>query len=188
MKSSTSLEDLSLALQSQWDALQAFASIGLKTLERLSTHNMATLHAYIEEGANAGQGATPLEALTALPARQAALIERTRAYWHNLFEICSEAQEEARAEASSRMGSSNQAVTALLEKLTKSMPAGNYAMDTFRSVMAAAGQTIDSLGRAAQQMAEISESSVEAAADATAKAITHAEGESRDEQPKRRAA
>ena len=188
MKSSTPFEDLSTALQTQWDALQAFASIGLKTLERLANHNMSALHSMIEEGANASRGTTPVEMLAAIPGQQATQMERSRTYWHNLFEIFAEAQEETRVEAHNRMGTSNQAVTALLEKMTKSMPVGGMAVDTFRSVMAAAGQTMDNLGRAAQQMTEITETSVEAAADATAKAISQTDSGESTSEPKRKAA
>ena len=189
MKSSSHLEALSTTLQTQLDALQTFASIGLKMVERISNHNLETLHSLLEESAHASRDASPVEAMASLPGLQTSQLERGRNYWHKLFEILAEAQEETRAEAHSRMGISNQAVTALMEKMSSSMPAGNMAVDTFRSVLAAASQTMDNLGRAAQQMAEITENSVEAAADATTKAISSAErGEESQEEHKRRAA
>ena len=189
MKSASHQETLSTALQTQWDSLQGFAGIGLKMVERITNHNLDALHTLLDEHAKASRDANPVDTMAALPGLQTAQLERGRSYWHTLFDILAEVQEETVAEARHRMGSSNQAVTALMEKMYSSLPAGSLGVDTFRSVLATAGRTMDNLGRAAQHMVESSEDKLETAPDATAKAGSRADhGEDAREEHRRRAA
>lgn len=177
MKSNAPLDPLGTALQTQWDSFHAFASIGLETLGRLMTHNLNSVNGLLEDMTTELGKLTPLESLAALPERQNRQLEKSRAWWHELFEILARSQDEIRTETTRSFGVDNQAMSSLLDGWRQASPAGGLAADTFRSVFAAASQAFDRMGRAALQVAEITESGMEAAAEATARAIAKAEEE-----------
>jgi hypothetical protein len=94
------------------------------------------------------------------------------AYSRSVYEISAQSKEEMSKLLEAQFGDFQKQVLGLLEKATKNAPAGSdVAVNAVKSAIAAATSAFDSMNKAAKQVADIAETNVAAATNATVKAV-----------------
>ena len=100
-------------------------------------------------------------------------VEKAVAYSRSVYEISAQTQEELSKMVEAQFADFQKQVGSLLDKASKSAPAGSdVAVAAVRSAIAAASSAFDNMNKAAKQVAEIAEANVAAATNATVKAVT----------------
>jgi len=170
-------EQFSAANKATVDSLLALANTAFASAERIAALNLHTARAVIEDsvantkallGAKDAQEAIALQASIAQPN-----VEKAVAYSRSVYEIAAQTQEELTKVVEVQFNEFNKNVAGLLDKVSKTAPAGSdVAVAAVKSAIAAANSAYDSLNKAAKQVAEIAEANVAAATNATVKAVS----------------
>lgn len=158
------------------DALLALANAALVGAERVSTLNLNTARALLEEsvantkallGAKDVQEAIAVQTSLAQPN-----VEKAVSYSRSLYEIALQSQDEFSKLIEAQFHDFQKNVAGLLDQAAKSAPVGSdVAVAAVKSAFAAANSAFDSLNTAAKQVAEITEANVAVATNATVKAV-----------------
>lgn len=172
----TTPEQFSAANKAAVDSLLTVANTALASAERIAALNLNTARSVIEDSVantKAVLGAKDLQELVAVQSSLAQPnVEKAVAYSRSVYEISAQTQEELSKVLEANFGDFQKQVAALLDKATKSAPAGSdVAVAAVKSAFAAANSAFDNMNKAAKQVAEITEANVAAATNATVKAV-----------------
>lgn len=157
--------------QSAIETATAIADLGLDSLEKLSTHQLASSRrALVELGENT-RHLLQAKGVQDLAAIQGPGIENSIAYFRGFYDIASAHQAALRSLLEERQGELGQTLNNSLAWLPKSGQHSEVATAAVKSAISAANSAFEQVNKAARQVAEIAEASVNAASTATARAI-----------------
>lgn len=163
-------------LASQKASLEAFLALqqtAFSGFEKLVDLNLRVVKATLDETTQKAQEALALEDpqqavafMTTLAAQPGA--EKALAYSKHVYDIVSGVQTEVGRLTEAQMAASQKNLSEAIEQLTKNAPAGSESAVAFmKSSLATATAAYDSLSRVAKQAADVTESNITAAANAT---------------------
>ncbi|MGN6578597.1 MAG: TIGR01841 family phasin [Bordetella sp.] len=147
--------------------------------EKLIDLNLKVVKATLDEVSQKSQQATDLkdaqEVSSFISASAQPSADKALAYSKHVYDIFAGVQAELSKLAEAQIAEGRQQVSAAVEQLTKNAPAGSEsAVAMLKSSLATATSAYDSLAKAAKQAADVAESNLSAAANATFKAATDA--------------
>jgi len=177
-------EQISAANKANIETLLNLANATFASVEKLATLNLNTARALLEDSVSNTKtliGAKDVQELISLQSSIAQpSIEKIVAYGRSVYEITASIQEEVSKIVETQIGEVNKNISSALDKAAKSAPAGSdVAITAARSAFAAANSAYDSLNKAAKQVVELTEANVNAATDATVKAVSTASAKSK---------
>lgn len=163
-------------LASQKASLEAFLALqqtAFSGFEKLVDLNLRVVKATLDETTQKAQEALALEDpqqavafMTTLAAQPGA--EKALAYSKHVYDIVSGVQTEVGRLTETQMAAAQKNLSEAIEQLTKNAPAGSESAVAFmKSSLATATAAYDSLSRVAKQAADVTESNITAAANAT---------------------
>lgn len=161
------------------NALIAAQSAVFGGFEKLVDLNMKVVKATLDEVVQKSQQAATLKDPQELAAFGNGLAlpgaEKALAYGKHVYDIVAGVQTELVQLAEAQIAEGQQQVNEVVEQLSKNAPAGSEsAVAMLKSSLATANSAYESLTKAAKQAAEVAESNLNAAANATFKAATDA--------------
>ncbi|MGL5631160.1 MAG: phasin family protein [Azovibrio sp.] len=172
----TTPEQFAVANKAAVDSLLSLANTALASAERVAALNLNTARSVLEDsvsntkalmGAKDVQEAMSLQASLAQPN-----VEKAVAYTRSMYEISAQTKEDLSKVVESQFADFQKQVSGLLDRATKSSPAGSdVAIAAVKSAISAANSAFDSMNKAAKQVSEIAEANVAAATNATVKAV-----------------
>lgn len=147
--------------------------------EKLIDLNLKVVKATLDEVSQKSQQAADLkdaqEVSSFISASAQPSADKALAYSKHVYDIFAGVQSELSKLAEAQITEGRQQVSAAVEQLTKNAPAGSEsAVAMLKSSLATATSAYDSLTKAAKQAADVAESNLSAAANATFKAATDA--------------
>jgi phasin family protein len=147
--------------------------------EKLIELNLNVVKATLDEVSQKSQQAADLkdaqEVSSFISASAQPSADKALAYSKHVYDIFAGVQAELSKLAEAQIAEGRQQVNAAVEQLTKNAPAGSEsAVAMLKSSLATATSAYDSLAKAAKQAADVAESNLSAAANATFKAATDA--------------
>lgn len=165
--------------KSALNALVATQATLFAGFERLVDLNMKVVKATLDEVAQTSQQAFTVRDPQEAAAFAGTLVqpgaEKALAYGKHVYDIVAGVQGELAKLAEVQIAEGQQHVADAVEQLSKNAPAGSEsAVALLRSSLATANGAYDSLTKAAKQAAEVAETNLNAAANATFKAATDA--------------
>lgn len=174
-------EQFASANKAAVDSLLSLANTALASAERIAALNLNTTRSVLEDsvsGAKAIMGAKDAQEALAIQASLAQPnVEKAVAYSRSVYEISAQTQEELTKMLEAQFGDFQKQIAGLLDKASKSAPAGSdVAVAAVKSAIAAATSAFDNMNKAAKQVSEIAEANVAAATNATVKAVGAAAG------------
>ncbi len=174
-------EQFASANKAAVDSLLSLANTALASAERIAALNLNTARSVLEDsvsGAKAIMAAKdPQEAMTIQASLLQPNVEKAVAYSRSIYEISAQTQEEVTKMLEAQFGDFQKQIAGLLDKASKSAPAGSdVAVAAVKSAIAAATSAFDNMNKAAKQVAEIAEANVAAATNATVKAVSSTAG------------
>ncbi len=163
-------------MASQKATLEAFLALqqtAFSGFEKLVDLNLRVVKATLDETTQKAQEALALEDpqqavafMTTLAAQPGA--EKALAYSKHVYDIVSGVQTEVGRLTEAQMAASQKNLSEAIEMMTKNAPAGSESAVAFmKSSLATATAAYDSLSRVAKQAAEVTESNITAATNAT---------------------
>jgi len=169
-------EQFAAANKASVDAMLTLANTALASAERIAALNLNTARSMLEDGvanAKAMLGAKDAQEFFSVQASIAQpSLEKAVAYSRSVYEISAQSKEEISKLIEAQFADFQKQVLALLEKATKNAPAGSdVAVSAVKSAIAADTSAFDSMNKAAKQVADIAETNVAAATNATVKAV-----------------
>lgn len=158
------------------ETLLSLANTALASAERIAALNLNTARSVLEDGvanAKALMGAKDVQEAIAVQSSMAQPnVEKAVTYSRSMYEISAQTQEEMSKLVESQFGEFQKQVAIVLDKLSKTSPAGSdIAVAAVKSAISAANSAFDNMNKAAKQVAEITEANVAAATNATVKAV-----------------
>lgn len=152
------------------------ARISLDSTERLFKLNLDTGKQLLEQASErAAQLANIKDVQDVLGQRghvTEGALESALAYSRNLYDVVSQNQSEIGKLLEEQVTAFNKQLVANMENLSKSTPAGSdFAVAAAKSSIAAAAAAVDSMTKAAKQVADFTDTSVKAATTATVDAV-----------------
>ena len=177
----TTPEQFAVANKAAVDSMLSLANTALASAERIAALNLNTARSVLEDsvsGAKAIMGAKDAqEAITIQASLAQPNVEKAVAYSRSVYEISAQTQEEVTKMLEAQFGDFQKQIANLLDKASKSAPAGSdVAVAAVKSAIAAATSAFDNMNKAAKQVAEIAEANVAAATNATVKAVSSSTG------------
>lgn len=151
------------------------AALSIENAEKLFKLNMnAARIAFAQgvEGAQAAASVKDVQELLAIRAKYAESgVQSALSYSRTLYDLASEAQAEYTSIAEDSWASYTKGVAALVDKATKSAPAGSdVAVNAIKSTFAASTAAFDQFQKATKQVVNLADASVRAAAANATKA------------------
>lgn len=161
--------------------------------EKLIDLNLKVVKATLDEVSQKSQQAADLkdaqEVSSFISGSAQPSADKALAYSKHVYDIFAGVQAELSKLAEAQIAEGRQQVSAAVEQLTKNAPAGSEsAVAMLKSSLATATSAYDSLAKAAKQAADVAESNLSAAANATFKAATDAADAAGKATSRRRAA
>ena len=152
------------------------AALSIENAEKLFKLNLNAAKAALAqgvEGAQAAASVTDVQQLFAIRAKYAESgVQSALSYSRNLYDLASEAQAEYASIAEESWASYTKGVAAIVDKASKSAPAGSdVAVNAFKSTMAATTAAFDQFQKASKQVVSIADANVRAAAATASKAV-----------------
>ncbi|WP_022652979.1 phasin family protein [Aquaspirillum serpens] len=159
--------------------LLRFSEISLNGLERLIKLQLETTKHTLEEQAKLAQEFSSVsdnqEAIKRVNQLAAASVEQLVAASRNFYDVVSQTQGELSKLAEDNLSEFNKNVVTVLDQIAQNAPAGSdTAVNALKSSIAATAAAMDSMTKAAKQVAEFADTSVKAASTATADAVKNA--------------
>ena len=153
------------------EAALSFAQVSMESAERLMRLQLEAAKAFIAEQSETAKelsDAKDPEAMMKLRSRIAEqAVERALGYSRNIYEVATQAQKAFAKVIEQRFSGYQQEAASSLEKMIKAAPGGSdAAAAAMRSTIAATQSAMDSLTKAAQQAAELTEANVKSVSDA----------------------
>lgn len=158
------------------ETLLSIANSAFASVEKLATLNLNTARVILEDSVANTKSLLGVKDVQELLSVQASLaqpsVEKIVSYGRSVYEITTEAQGELSKIAEAQIEELNKSVAAALDKAAKSAPAGSdVAVSAVKSALAAANSAYESINKAAKQVVEMAEANVNAATNATVKAV-----------------
>ncbi|MDR0997372.1 MAG: phasin family protein [Zoogloeaceae bacterium] len=156
-------EQLAAAQKANAEAMLALMRSALDNLEKLANLNLATLREGVAVSAqNANTLIDAKDANQAMAVQNAAIepgLERTRAYYHNLYELVLNMQKDITSVMESHYKAlSEHAENAVEETASKIPVSGDVFATAMKSMLQSSSQAFDRMNFMAQQMAQIADS------------------------------
>ena len=172
----TTPEQIMSANKRHAETLLQAANVLLTSAERVSSLQMNIARSLMQDSMNNAKslmGVQDVQELMALNASAAQpTVEKMVGFAKSLYDITTQAQEEFTKIIESQISDMNKDLVGSLDKIAKSAPAGSdVAMAAVKSAIVAANSAYDSMSRAAKQVSDMAEANVNAATDATVKAL-----------------
>ncbi len=163
----TKSEQIAAAQKANAEAMLALMRSTLDNIEKLANLNLSAMRESLQAGAE--NAATLLEAKDSKQALavQSGMaepgLERTRAYYHNLYELVLTMQKDITNVMESHYKSLSENAESAIEETKSKMPAGGDVFATaMKSMLQASSQAFDRMNFMAQQMAQITDSNIKA--------------------------
>ncbi len=174
---SINLEQFSAANKVAVDSLLSVANTALASAERIAALNLNTARSVIEDTVSGAKAALeakdPKEALSIQASLAQPNIEKAVSYARSVSEITAQNQEEFTKLVQAQFADFQKTAADLLEKATKSAPAGSEAaVSAFKSAFAAANTAFGNMSSVAKQFAETAQTQMTSATNATIKAVS----------------
>ncbi|MDR2677936.1 MAG: phasin family protein [Zoogloeaceae bacterium] len=149
------------------EALVALMRTTLDNIEKLANLNLGAIRSNIQTGAeNASvliDAKSPKQALAARYAQVEPGLERTREYYHNLYELILNMQKDITGVMEEHYKALTENAESAIEETRNKLPAGGDVFaSTMKSVLQASSQTFDRINFMAQQVAQIADSNIKA--------------------------
>lgn len=153
-----------------------FAALSLEAAEKLVKFQLGaakSVFAQSVESANAVAAVKDVQDLLALRTKFAeAQMQTAMGYSRHLYELATEAQSGYSALAEESFGVYSKGMAAMVDKASKSAPAGSdVAVNAFKSTLAATTAAFDQFQKASKQVASLADANVRAAAATATKAV-----------------
>jgi len=172
-------EQIASANKVGFETILGFAGSQFAAFERLAVLNFNASKAAFEESlgrakallnAKDAQEIFSLNAAASQPA-----LEKAIAYSRNVYEVASQSQSELIKFLEARAADFNKNLVGVLEKVSKSAPAGSeVAVAAVKSALAAASNAYDNFNKVAKQATEIAEANFTASTAPASKERKHA--------------
>lgn len=175
---SATAHKLADAAKSNLDSALTLAGTALSCVERLAALNLNTgrsLLAAAVENSKALLSVKSPEELAAFQAEAARPpLETAVTYSRAAYAICAETTEEMNKIANAQFGVLRAETTAAIDQALKSAPAGSEsAVVALKSTLAATDSAYNAIAKAAKQVGEMAESSMNVATDTAVKALSN---------------
>lgn len=172
-------QDLSKNSANNVEALLRFSQVSLSGLERLIKLQLAATRQSIEESAQLAHELAQLSNSQDVIARinevSNASIEKAVATTRELYEVVSQTQNELSRLAETQMNDFNKQLLSMVDQLAHNSPAGSeIGINALKSSIAASAAAFDSMKRAADQVVELTDSSVKTVSVSTVDALRQA--------------
>lgn len=160
-------EQIAAAQKANAEAMLALMRSTLDNIEKLATLNLSAMRESLQAGAeNAStllEAKDPKQALAVQASIAEPGLERTRSYYHNLYELVLNMQKDITNVMESHYKSLSENAESAIEETTSKMPAGGDVFATaMKSMLQASSQAFDRMNFMAQQMAQITDSNLKA--------------------------
>lgn len=160
-------EQIAAAQKANAEAMLALMRSTLDNIEKLATLNLSAMRESLQAGAeNAStllEAKDPKQALAVQATIAEPGLERTRSYYHNLYELVLNMQKDITNVMESHYKSLSENAESAIEETTSKMPAGGDVFATaMKSMLQASSQAFDRMNFMAQQMAQITDSNLKA--------------------------
>lgn len=154
------------------DAMLAFQNTAFTSLEKLVDLNLRVARASLDEFAEKAQQAAvlqdPQQVLAFANAAVQPSHEKAVAYSKHVYDIVSEMQTQMAKLTENQISEAQKQVSDSIDLLSKNAPAGSESFVALtKSILANANSAYDSFAKAAKQAAEVTESNLAAATNAT---------------------
>jgi len=154
--------EFTAAQQANLDALVWLGSKAFEGVEQLTTLNLETAKASLGEAAAASQAALSAKDPQSLMSLQAGLVqgaaEKSAAYGKQVYDIAVASKSEFDKAAAEHLAELQASFVAAVDNATKNAPEGaSSGMALFKSAIATANNTFDSLQKATRQATEAAE-------------------------------
>ena len=173
-------EQLSKVAATNTETLLRFSAISLNGLERLVKIQLEASKQNFEDGIKAARELssvkTPQEGAQRLNQLASSTLEKTVNTSRTVYEAIALTQGELSKLAEEILSSGNKNFLSLVEQAGKNAPSGSEpAVNAIKSSVAATAAMMDSMTKAAQQVAEFASTSVKTATSATTEAVKQAQ-------------
>ncbi|MGB4672403.1 MAG: phasin family protein [Azovibrio sp.] len=160
-------EQIAAAQKANAEAMLALMRSTLDNIEKLATLNLSAMREGIQAGAenasNLLEAKDPKQALAVQATIAEPGLERTRSYYHNLYELVLNMQKDITSVMESHYKSLSENAESAIEATTSNLPAGGDVFATaLKSMLQASSQVFDRMNFMAQQMAQITDSNLKA--------------------------
>lgn len=148
------------------DASLASARSALESAEQLMRLNLATARATLEQQTQAAQEILAVKDPQQLEALRAKLaqtsMQNSANYAHAIYEIVNESQARLTKLAQDQMSQLSEGTSKATAAMGQGAPGADVAANALKSTMAASNSVLESLRKASQQFAELSEANMKA--------------------------
>jgi phasin family protein len=172
----SSPEQFATANKAVVDSMLSLAATALDSAERVAALNLNTVRSVLEDSVANTRALLsvkdPQEALSLQASLAQPSVEKAVAYTRSIYEISDQAKEKITRQVASDFSDWQKQSSNLMDQISKSSPVGSdVAVAALKSAITAANSAFDSMNKAVQQVSEIAEANVAAAANATVKAV-----------------
>lgn len=161
--------------QANMEALQSLTKAAYAAAERLAALNAEAAKAALEDSIANTKAFMELKdpsAWASAPSMAQPAIERTTAYWRSVYEIWRDTQAEMTKVLGAEMSGINKAAATAMEGTGLANPGANAMFAAVNSAMTAASAAMERMGKAAEQVMEMTQENMAAATSAAMKAAT----------------
>jgi phasin family protein len=149
------------------EAMVALMRSTLDNIEKLANLNLSTMRANVQTGtenATTLLGAkNPKQVLAVQATLSEPNLERTREYYHNLYELVLNMQKDITSVMENHYKALTENAESAIEETRNKLPAGgDIFASTMKSMLQASSQTFDRMNFMAQQIAQIADSNIKA--------------------------
>ncbi len=160
-------EQIAAAQKANAEAMLALMRSTLDNIEKLANLNLSAMRESLQASAESAtsllEAKNPKEAMALQSALAEPGLERTRAYYHNLYELILNMQKDITNVMESHYKSLSENAESAIEETKTKLPAGGDVFATaMKSMLQASTQAFDRLNFMAQQMAQIADSNMKA--------------------------
>lgn len=172
-------EQIVAANKASIEALVDIANNAFASAEKLNALSLDLARGLVEDSLAGARGLLGVKDVQDLIALQGSLgkpvLEKVVTYNRSVYDIASENQAQVARLIEAQMAELNKAFGGFIDKAAESAPAGSdVAFAAMKSALAAANSAYDSVSKVARQVTEMAEANVNAATDATMKAVSAA--------------
>jgi phasin family protein len=153
-----------------------FAALSLEAAERFTKFNLGAAKAVFAQSVESAQALASVKDVQELLALRAKLaeagVQNAVGFSRDFYELATQAQAGYSALAEESFGVYTKGVAQWVDTASKSAPAGSdYAVNAFKSTIAATTAAFDQFQKATKQVASIADANVRAAASSASKAV-----------------
>ena len=157
------------------------AALSIENAEKLFKLNLNAAKIALAQGVEGAQAAASIKDVQDLMALRAKVaesgVQTALSYSRTLYDLASEAQAEYSSIAEESWASYQKGVAALVDKASKSAPAGSdVAINALKSTFAASTAAFDQFQKASKQVANLADASYRAAAANATQAVAKTKG------------